>query len=92
MNPIDGGPIDHYQQDERRHVGPNYHAAQIARYGYCRGCGDVVEYVGTPGQPGRWYITLGHPGFNSRANNGPGYKNKKAAVAAFVMYSRQHAE
>ncbi|MGA0852319.1 MAG: hypothetical protein ACO3QQ_03045 [Candidatus Nanopelagicaceae bacterium] len=36
---------------------------------------------------GRWFITLGHPGFNSKANNGKGYATKQKALKAIVNYS-----
>lgn len=36
---------------------------------------------------GRWYITLGLPGFNSKANNSCGYDSKLQALAAIIKYS-----
>lgn len=36
----------------------------------------------------RFYITMGHPGFNSRANNGNGYDTSAAARAAIRRYYR----
>ena len=35
---------------------------------------------------GRWYITMGHPGFNSPANNNKGYVSSSAALAALKKY------
>lgn len=35
---------------------------------------------------GRWYITMGHPGFNSRANNINGYRSAANARAALHRY------
>ena len=36
---------------------------------------------------GNWFITMGHPGFNSPANNRSGYKTKEAAVKAYKRYA-----
>jgi hypothetical protein len=41
----------------------------------------VVEYEG------RWYVTFGHAGFNSPANNCNGYVSKAKALAAVKHYS-----
>jgi len=38
---------------------------------------------------GRWYITMGHPGFNSDANNADGYKSRNAALAGIKKYSNR---
>lgn len=46
-------------------------------------CGEAVK---ERPDTGRWYITMGHPGFNSRANNGSGYATRKAALMAFHRY------
>jgi hypothetical protein len=35
---------------------------------------------------GRWFITMGHPGFNSPANNRDGYATREKALAAFRRY------
>ena len=35
----------------------------------------------------RWYITFGHPGFNSPANNANGYETEGLARAAIRRYS-----
>lgn len=35
---------------------------------------------------GRWYITIGHAGFNSPANNRAGYKDRRSAVGAYNRY------
>jgi hypothetical protein len=40
----------------------------------------VVEYEG------RHYITFGHAGYNSPANNGDGYGSKAKALAAMKHY------
>lgn len=42
----------------------------------------AMQHQGT----GRWYITMGRPGFNSRANNADGYASKEAAIAASERY------
>lgn len=42
----------------------------------CKGyCGDSIKQAPT----GRWYITIGHPGFNLPANNRNGYRSSKEA-------------
>lgn len=46
----------------------------------CRGCAEAVKRNPATG---RWFITMGHPGFNSEANNGSGYLT--SAVASFAM-------
>lgn len=45
-------------------------------------CPEAVKQAPT----GRWYITMGHAGFNSKANNGLGYPTKKRAMAAMQHY------
>jgi len=35
---------------------------------------------------GRWYITMGHPGFNSYANNGHGYRTEAEARRVVAKY------
>ena len=35
---------------------------------------------------GRWYITMGHAGFNTNANNGNGYATKDSALNAMRRY------
>lgn len=45
----------------------------------CRGtCTNAVQQDAA----GRWFITMGHPGLNSTANNRRGYATKAAAIAA----------
>lgn len=42
-------------------------------------------------ETGRWFITMGHPGFNSPANNGRGYASHAKARSAFRRYGdRRH--
>ena len=38
---------------------------------------------------GRWYITMGHAGFNSKANNRDGYASDKRARLAMANYLRK---
>lgn len=40
---------------------------------------------------GRWFITMGHAGYNSPANNGDGYASEKAAAAAHNRYRNRAA-
>lgn len=46
-----------------------------------RWCGGAVAEQG-----GRWFITMGHPGYNSRANNGRGYSSREMARNASARY------
>lgn len=39
----------------------------------------------------RWYITMGHPGFNSKANNADGYRTRGCAVYAMFYFSGKRA-
>lgn len=54
-------------------------ACPDARKGYCarRPCPDAVRRESLSG---RWYITMGHVGFNNPANNGKGYKSYAIAM------------
>ena len=45
-----------------------------------------TEAVKERPETGRWFITIGHPGFNSPANNRDGYASRASAVAAFRKY------
>lgn len=47
------------------------------------GCFQVTKMAPT----GRWYITMGHAGFNSPANNRNGYKSSLDALKATRRYS-----
>ena len=51
--------------------------------------GDCSTPVKDDPDNGRWYITMGHPGFNSDANNADGYKSRNAAHAAMKKYSNR---
>jgi len=65
------------------------HAAKIPAYLLSsRGCerrlgnicyGGHHEAIKCNPENDRWYITMGHPGFNSVANNGIGYDSPRAA-------------
>jgi len=48
---------------------------------------DCPEAVKQNPATGRWFITMGHPGFNSPANNGQGYRTHANALAAIRRYS-----
>lgn len=49
----------------------------------CAGeCSEIVKQAPT----GRWYITMGHAGFNSSANNRAGYATQQAAMRAHLQY------
>ena len=51
----------------------------ICEFGRCPG--GMIPVVQHP-TSGRYYITAGHPGFNTPANNGAGYRSRNAALAA----------
>jgi len=53
------------------------------RVDLCYGnCSEPVK----EGPGGRWFITIGHPGFNSSMNNRRGYLTKSAAFFAMKRY------
>jgi len=53
----------------------------------CRGtCSAPVRQDATSG---RWYVTMGHPGFNSPANNRSGYVSEAKALASLRMYANR---
>lgn len=52
----------------------------------CMGCGDAVKQAPNMG---RWFITMGHPGFNSTANNGAGYMCREYAVSAMLWFAER---
>lgn len=49
---------------------------------YCADCVSPVKQA----THGGWYITSGHPGFNSPANNRLGYRTAKMAVKFYQKY------
>jgi hypothetical protein len=55
--------------------------------GTCSGrfCADSIK----TDHSGRWYITMGHPGFNSPANNRMGYASRAKAEAARRHYAER---
>jgi hypothetical protein len=48
--------------------------------------GDCAKAVKVDPATGRWFITMSHPGFNSRANNHDGYATRAKAEAASRRY------
>lgn len=50
----------------------------------CYGCPEAVKRNPATG---RYYITMGHPGFNSDANNGNGYVSEQSARYGIEYYS-----
>lgn len=51
-------------------------------------CTDCAEPVKQSPKYGGWFITIGHAGFNSTANNRWGYKTKGMAVKAHRKYQK----
>jgi hypothetical protein len=61
-----------------------------------RGCERDICYGGhedavKQAPDGQWFITMGHPGFNSPANNGLGYSSRASAEAAVQRYGSRRA-
>lgn len=52
-------------------------------------CPDAVEVRVDRFEGKRFYLTMGHAGFNSPANNRDGYVSKAAAVAASRRYEER---
>ncbi len=59
------------------------HLVSACRVDHCRTCREPVKQAAG----GSWYITIGHAGFNSPANNRGGYKSREAAVTAHRKYA-----
>jgi hypothetical protein len=55
-------------------------------HAYCERRGECTQ-VAKQAPWGSWYITMGHAGFNSPANNRGGYASKRLAEAAYRHYS-----
>jgi hypothetical protein len=53
-------------------------------YGRC--CGKAVKQ--SP-ETSRWFITMGHPGYNSLTNNRDGYSTKLSALTSMRAYGRR---
>lgn len=49
-------------------------------------CKDCEAPVKKKLDTGRWYITVGHCGFNSPANNKSGYQTRRTAIDAYTRY------
>lgn len=62
------------------------HLLSNCQHGVCRSheCRDAVKLDPASGN---WFITMGHPGFNSRANNREGYAQPNFARAAIRRYA-----
>lgn len=59
----------------------------VSHFCECRGAGaDAVEQ-----KHGRWYVTMGHAGFNTRANNAQGYATERSARAVVDRYQGRTA-
>lgn len=58
------------------------HLTSDCSVAHCTACLEPVKQG-----PGGWYITIGHAGFNSPANNRTGYKTRAAAIAAHRKYA-----
>lgn len=50
---------------------------------------DCEERVKEEAGTGRWFITMGHAGYNSPANNRSGYASKTAALKAHQTYGER---
>ena len=79
-----------------RPMSPRKAALEAERRWWIGGLGcerDICSHPDCPAavkqhpETGRWFITMGHPGFNSRVNNRDGYAMREAAFAAFRRFS-----
>ena len=77
---------------------PEYLKSDCPDFPMCKAdCGQAVKagparLVGSGRYVQAWYITMGHPGFNSPTNNGFGYASKARALAAIRYYSMPEGE
>lgn len=60
-------------------------SAPCKETGFCRNSKCVHAVAQLP-ETGKWYITFGHAGFNSKLNNTHGYATKAKAMAAMKRY------
>jgi hypothetical protein len=58
------------------------HNAYCGRHGTCEQAAKQASW-------GAWYLTMGHAGFNSPANNAQGYETRAKAMAAYRHYSNK---
>lgn len=68
-----------------------FHFPSCSKAGCCdlgAVCFEAVQQIETP-IGSRWYISPGHCGFNSPANNGRGYETKAKALAASTRYENK---
>ena len=65
------------------------HDYLMSDHGFDRICDGCATAVKENPATGRWFITMGHPGFNSPANNRDGYATKRAAEKALAMYANR---
>lgn len=60
--------------------------------GKCEPCfGECDEPVKQDVRTGRWFVTMGHPGFNSAANNNRGFKTKLKAVESLRWFAARRS-
>lgn len=52
-------------------------------------CYDCDESVKRDPATGRWFITIGHPGFNSGLNNNRGYRTRRLAMNVVKFCGRR---
>lgn len=55
-------------------------AGTVCRDAACSGAAKRNEY------DSRWYITMGHAGFNTKANNANGYASEELAKADMIRH------
>jgi len=63
-------------------------SAPCYKTGVCRNA-NCKHAVGKLPETGRWFITFGHCGFNSKLNNTYGYASKASAMAAMRKYLKR---
>lgn len=55
----------------------------------CCGCRGCEKATVLDAGLNRWFITMGHVGFNLRANNGAGYATKQDAERAIAKIAKR---
>jgi hypothetical protein len=66
----------------------DYLNSKCIEKGICRdvNCPEAVKCSSYKDTFGRWFITMGHAGFNSHSNNRNGYETKAKACGAMKRY------
>ncbi len=82
---IEDGVCDACHEKEKETISDVLFSSPCKESGFCRNA-DCDTAVAQFSETGNWYITFGHAGFNSPANNTNGYATKNKALAAMRRY------